>query len=162
MTQLIGILGYPLAHSISPVFQQAALDHYGLDVRYEAWETAPEDLSEVIGKLRGPDFLGANITVPHKEAVYSYLDQIDEGARPIGAVNTIVNRNGLLIGYNTDAHGFLRALTQDGGFKPMEKSVLILGAGGVARAVGFALGREKVASITITDIILERAPPDRG
>ncbi len=162
MTKLVGILGYPLGHSISPAFQQAAFDYYGLDVRYEAWETAPEDLEKTLGKLKGSDFLGANVTVPHKEAVAPHLDQIDDRAKSIGAVNTIINRDGSLVGYNTDIHGFLRALTQDGAFSPKGKSVLVMGVGGVARAVCIALGQEGVASIAMTDIILERAQTMAG
>ena len=135
MTRKAVILGYPIGHSISPLFQQAAFDHLSLDVRYEAWETHPDDLAASVERLRQADFLGANITVPHKEVVPRLLDHVEEPARLIGAVNTLVNRDGFLTGHNTDAEGFLRALREDGGFDPKGRAVLLLGAGGVARAV---------------------------
>ena len=157
MTSFVGLIGHGLKHSISPLFQQAAFDHLGLDIRYEVWETEPSDLESVLEKVRGPSILGANVTVPHKEAVVSLMDGFDDLAREIGAVNTIVNRRGRLEGYNTDAGGFLRALVQEGGFDPAGKGAVLLGAGGVARAASFALARAGVKSLVITDIIKEKA-----
>ncbi|MSQ21859.1 MAG: shikimate dehydrogenase [Dehalococcoidia bacterium] len=156
-TLTVGIIGYPLGHSISPAFQQAAFDHYGIDVRYLVWETPPEGLAQRIQSLRAPIVLGANVTVPHKEAVRSSLDSLSEAAQRTGAVNTIVNRNGLLEGHNTDITGFLRALREDGGFDPRGKRVLLLGAGGAARAVAYALASAGVASLTIANRTVERA-----
>ncbi|TET16769.1 MAG: shikimate dehydrogenase, partial [Dehalococcoidia bacterium] len=106
---------------------------------------------------RGPSILGANVTVPHKEAVVSLMDEFDDLALEIGAVNTIVNRGGRLKGYNSDAGGFLRALGREGGFDPAGKGAVLLGAGGVARAASFALARAGVKSLVITDIIEEKA-----
>ncbi len=103
----LGVIGYPLEHSLSPVFQQAAIDHLGLDIRYEAWPVPPERLIETVQGLRAPDHLGANVTIPHKEAVITLLDEVDDLSRKVGAVNTIVNRQGRLHGYNTDVEGFL-------------------------------------------------------
>lgn len=157
MTQLAGIFGYPLSHSLSPAFQQAAFNYYGLDVRYLAWETPPEALAEEVSKLRSGDFVGANVTIPHKESVIALLDEVDPLAQAIGAVNTIVKREGRLVGYNTDASGFMRELTEDGGFEPVGKRALLLGAGGAARAAAFALCREGVASITIANRNVSRA-----
>ena len=157
MTQLAGIFGYPLAHSLSPAFQQAAFNHYGLDVRYLAWETPPEGLADEVAKLRSGDFIGANVTIPHKESVIALLDEVDPLAQAIGAVNTIVKTAGRLVGHNTDAQGFMRELKDDGGFEPSGKRVLLLGAGGVARAAAFALCREGVASITIANRNVSRA-----
>ena len=157
MTQLAGIFGYPLSHSLSPAFQQAAFNHYGLDVRYLAWETPPEGLAEEVAKLRGGDFIGANVTIPHKESVITLLDEVDPLAQSIGAVNTIVKTAGRLVGHNTDAHGFMRELKEDGDFEPNGKRVLLLGAGGAARAAAFALCREGVASITIANRNVSRA-----
>ena len=156
MTRLLGIIGYPLGHSLSPVFQQAALDALRLDVRYERWETPPDSLVERLRSLRQPDVLGANVTVPHKEAVIPLLDAVDEWAQTVGAVNTIVNRDGLLTGYNTDSVGFLQGLTE-AGFDPRGVSALLLGAGGAARGVALALAREGVASIAIANRTAERA-----
>ncbi|MBT9149632.1 MAG: Shikimate dehydrogenase (NADP(+)) [Dehalococcoidia bacterium] len=157
MTQTIGLIGYPLGHSISPAFQQAAFDHLGLDIRYELWETETDNLGEAVQNIRSPYKLGANITVPYKEQALSLLDQIDELASDIGAVNTIAKRDVCLVGYNTDAGGFLRALEEEGRFDPKGKKVAILGAGGVARAIGFVLVRSGVRSLTLFDIDIERA-----
>ena len=89
MQQHVGILGYPLSHSISPAFQQAAFDYYGLSVTYHAWPAAPEDLGDAIKKLYTENHLGANVTVPHKEAAVGMVDHVDPTAQRIGAVNTM-------------------------------------------------------------------------
>lgn len=157
MTKYVGLIGYPLGHSVSPAMQQASFDHYKLDLHYEAWETKPSELGNILERVRQPSTLGANVTVPHKEAVMPLMDELDDLALEIGAVNTIVNRSGRLVGYNTDAAGFLRALRQEGGFEPVGKGVVLLGAGGVARATSFALARAGAKSLVITDIIAERA-----
>ena len=157
MTKYAGLIGYPVGHSISPAMQQAAFDHYKLDIRYELWETEPSELGAAVERLRSAERLGANVTVPHKEAVMPSMDELDDLALGIGAVNTIVNRGGRLVGYNTDAGGFLRALRKEGGFDPAGKRAVLVGAGGVARAAGFALARAGVKSLFITDIIAERA-----
>jgi shikimate dehydrogenase len=157
MSRYIGLIGYPIKHSISPYFQQAALDYYRLDIRYEAWETSPAQLQDIVNDLRKPQNVGANVTVPHKEAVLPLLDEVDDLASSIGAVNTIVKKDERLLGFNTDAHGFIEALDKEGQFDTEGKQVVILGAGGVARAVGFTLVQRKVASLGITDGIFERA-----
>jgi shikimate dehydrogenase len=151
MTKTVGLIGYKLSHSISPQFQQAAFDYLGLDIRYEIWETTKDDLPAVMEGWRDASKLGANVTIPHKEAVLQLLDDVDNDARRIGAVNTIVNRAGKLIGYNTDASGFMRALRDDGAFPPRNKRVVLLGAGGAARAVGFALVDAGVKSLVVLD-----------
>jgi shikimate dehydrogenase len=157
MSRYIGLIGYPIKHSISPFFQQAALDYYQLDIRYEAWETAPAQLQDMVNDLRKPQNIGANVTVPYKETVLPLLDEIDDLASSIGAVNTIVKKDDRLMGFNTDAYGFIEALDKEGHFDPEGKQVVILGAGGVARAVGFALVQMKVASLAISDGIFGRA-----
>jgi len=157
MPRYIGLIGYPVKHSISPFFQQAALDYYELDICYEAWETLPGELEETVSRLRHPQNLGANVTVPYKESVLPLLDEIDEVASLIGAVNTIVKRDDRLEGFNTDAHGFIQALREQGNFEPESKQAIILGAGGAARATSFALMQEKAGSLTILNRTLERA-----
>jgi shikimate dehydrogenase len=157
VTQFIGIIGYPLKHSISPYFQQAALDYYKLDIQYEVWEVQAADLASEINRLRQPQNLGANVTIPYKETTLHLLDEVDDFASLVGAVNTIVNRNGKLVGFNTDAYGFLKALHNDAEFKSENKSVVILGAGGAARAVGFALLEEKIRSLIIVNRTLAKA-----
>jgi len=157
VTQFIGVIGYPLKHSISPDFQQAALDYYKLDMRYEAREVKADDLPSAVNQLRQPQNLGANITVPYKETVIGLLDKIDDFAGLVGAVNTVVNSDGRLAGFNTDAPGFLKALRVDAGFEPANKKVLILGAGGAARAVSFSLLQEKVSVLIIANRSLAKA-----
>jgi len=157
MSRYIGLIGYPLKHSISPYFQQAALDYHRLDIRYELWETSPTQLRDRVNDLRKPQNVGANVTVPHKEAVLPLLDEVDDLASSIGAVNTIVKKDDRLLGFNTDAYGFIEALDKEGNFDPEGKRVVILGAGGVGKAVGFILVKRKVASLAITDGIFERA-----
>ena len=157
MTRFINIIGYPLKHSVSPDFQQAALDYYKLDIRYEAQEVKTADLLSAIYRLRQPQNLGANITVPYKEETLRLIDEVDDFAGIIGAVNTIVNRAGKLVGFNTDAYGFLKALRDDARFKPENKRVVVLGAGGAARAVCFVLLQERVSSLIIANRTMEKA-----
>lgn len=157
MTKRVGLIGKPLGHSISPPFQQAALDRCGIDARYELWETDAEALAQRVEGLRQPDCLGANVTVPHKEAVVPLLDELDPQATRIGAVNTIVNCVGQLCGYNTDATGFARALREEGGFDVHGAHVVQIGAGGAGRAAAAALIQAGVASIALFDIDRERA-----
>lgn len=157
MTQLVGIFGYPLGHSISPDFQQAAFDHYCIDARYEAWPTHPDLLEPEVNKLRSDAYLGGNVTVPHKLQVMELLDEIDPLAKTIGAVNTIVRDGERLLGFNTDAYGFVKSLKEVGKFDPNGKKVLLLGAGGAARAAAFGLASEGISSLTIANRTLSRA-----
>jgi shikimate dehydrogenase len=157
MPRYIGLIGYPLKHSVSPYFQQAALDYYRLDIHYEAWETGSAQLQDIVNDLRKPHNVGANVTVPYKEVVLPLLDEVDGLANSIGAVNTIVRKDDKLVGFNTDAYGFIEAIDKEGHLDPEGKQVVILGAGGAAKAVGFALMQRKVASLAITDGIFERA-----
>ena len=157
MTRYAGVIGYPAKQSLSAVFQQAAFDHLGLDMRYEIWATPEERLAEVVQGLRAPDRLGANVTIPYKEAVLPLMDETDELVRRVGAVNTIVNRDGRLRGHNTDVGGFLRALREDGGFDPAGARVLVAGAGGAARAIVIALVDAGAASVTVINRTFPRA-----
>jgi shikimate dehydrogenase len=157
MPQRLGIIGHPIGHSISPVFQQAALDAIVFDGTYQAWDVAPDGVGEFVDGLRAPGTLGINVTVPHKEAVIPFLDEVDDWASTAGAVNTIVNRGGRLTGHNTDGIGFLRALQDGAGFDPTGKRVLILGAGGAARGVVLALARAGAGSMVIANRTEERA-----
>ena len=149
----VGLIGDPVAHSLSPAIQQPALDVLGLPARYELWPTPAAELPARIAMLRAPNILGANVTVPHKLAVMDLTDDVSPLARRAGAVNTITNRRGRLIGDNTDVHGFAAALSE---FcpNPAGRSALILGAGGAARAVVLALERLGVDAIAIAN----RAP----
>ncbi len=134
-----GVIGYPLTHSLSPALFAPAFEAAGIEATYAAW---PADVGQLEGRLaalRGDDFLGANVTIPHKEAVVPLLDRLDERAKRVGAVNTIANEGGELVGYNTDVAGFDRALREDAGFDPKGARTVVLGAGGAARAVALAL-----------------------
>ena len=146
--QVVGLIGFPLKHSISPRFQQAGFDFLGLPVEYQAWETPPERIADVIERVRRPDCLGINVTVPHKQAVIGLLDQVDGRAATIGAVNTIRNEDGRLTGFNTDLQGFMRPLGE-AGFGVEGKRAVVVGAGGAARAVAFALAWGAAESLTI-------------
>lgn len=157
MTQLVGLLGYPLSHSISPAFQQAALDYCSIPARYCKWPATPARLSAEVGRLRGDEYLGANVTIPHKESVAGLVDAVDEVARRLRAVNTIVNEGARLVGYNTDEQGFMRSLKETGEFVPEGRSVVLLGAGGAARAAAFGLANAGVARLTIANRTLGRA-----
>ncbi|MBI4282303.1 MAG: shikimate dehydrogenase [Chloroflexi bacterium] len=157
MTKRIFLIGHPVGHSVSPAFQQAALDYYALDVRYEAMDVDVPSLPRAVSTLRDTGVMGANVTVPHKEAVVALLDELEEEARLIGAVNTIENRHGALVGHNTDAQGFLRSLKEEAGFDATGKTVLVLGAGGAARAVVVALAGAGVSSLVVANRTLERA-----
>lgn len=153
----LGVIGYPLKESLSPVFQQAALDYLKLPHRYEAWATPPDGLRTRVTGLRAPTVLGANVTIPHKEAVVPMLDGVDELSRKVGAVNTIVNSDGGLYGHNTDVEGSLRALREDGGFDPAGKRAVVAGAGGAARALVVALIEAKAASVVVINRTYSRA-----
>ncbi|HZU76874.1 MAG TPA: shikimate dehydrogenase [Dehalococcoidia bacterium] len=157
MTRIAGLIGHPVGHSISPQFQQAAFDALGIDARYERWDTPPEGLAPRVAALRHEPYLGANVTVPHKEAVLPLLDAVEPLAHRAGAVNTIVREDGRLRGYNTDVAGFRRALAERGSFSAAAKRALVLGAGGAARAVVLALELEAARSVTVANRRHERA-----
>lgn len=157
MTLLAGIFGHPLGHSISPAFQQAAFDHLGIDATYQAWETPPETLGDAVSGLRADTYLGANVTIPHKQAVLRHLDTVEPLAASIGAVNTIVRDGDRLIGHNTDAYGFVQSLRREADFQPAGKRVVLIGAGGAARAAVHGLAQESIASLVIANRTLGNA-----
>ena len=153
MSGRLGIIGYPIGHSMSPVMFRAALAQCGLDITYDAWEVAPENLEEFLAGVRNSEgkILGFNATVPHKEAVMAAMDEVSAEAQRAGAVNTVVNDDGRLFGQNTDGAGFVRALREEAGFSFEGSRVLIIGAGGAARGVVMALAGECVEDITIAN-----------
>jgi shikimate dehydrogenase len=139
-TKLVGLMGYPIEHSLSPAMHNRAFAARNLNWRCLPLPVHPERLGEAVAGLRALGFVGANVTVPHKEAVMSYLDEVAPAAQAIGAVNTMVVHEDELVGHNTDWQGFLTALSE-GGFDPQDKRAVVLGAGGAARAVVYALAR---------------------
>lgn len=148
MTLQVGLIGYPVAQSLSPAFQQAAFDALGIDARYLLWPTPPDEVPAWIAALRLPGVLGANVTVPHKPAAFAAVDEVSDRARQAGAVNTIVNRDGRLFGDNTDIPGFLAPL-KDLGLSLASAAVIMLGAGGAARGILVALNSAGCAQVTV-------------
>jgi shikimate dehydrogenase len=146
-TRVCGVIGDPVEHTVSPAMQNAAFNALGLDYVYLPFKVVPDNLEKALQGVRGLNFGGINVTIPHKVAVLAYLDDLDPLAENLGAVNTIVNQDGYLKGYNTDATGFYQAL-KGAGVEPSGKNITILGAGGAARAVAFILA-DKGASITV-------------
>ena len=133
------------------------MDHAGVKASYVAYDVAAADVGDFVGGLREPGVMGINITAPHKGAVIPFLDEMDDWASAAGAVNTIVNRQGRLTGHNTDGSGFLRALQDESGFSAKGRRVLVLGAGGAARAVVLALSRDQVSQLTIANRTVSKA-----
>lgn len=140
-TKIAGIFGHPVEHSLSPAMHNAAFAHLNLDYCYVPFSVAPHLLKQAVESIRALDLAGVNVTVPHKENVLPFLDNVSEDASFIGAVNTIKNINGNLTGYNTDGQGFMQALAEQG-IEVKGKRVLMVGAGGAARAVGHCLCKE--------------------
>jgi shikimate dehydrogenase len=151
-----GLIGNPVEHSLSPHMHNAALHALGLDATYELWQTELEDLPEQVARVREPLMLGANVTVPHKQAVMSLVDEVTGTARRIGAVNTLIPTARGLVGDNTDAFGFRRSLEERFGASPVNTAV-VLGAGGAARAVVVALQEMGVGSVILTNRTHARA-----
>ncbi len=146
-TKLCGVIGDPVKHTLSPAMHNTAIAELGIDFVYLAFHVITPGLRAAVEGMRVLGIRGLNVTIPHKIAIVQFLDELDPLARDIGAVNTIVNEEGKLKGYNTDAAGFLQSLNA-AGFEPKGKKVVLLGAGGAARAMGFALA-QAVSRITI-------------
>ena len=144
----LGVMGWPIAHSLSPAMQNAALAKAGIDYVYTALPVEPVHLAAAVAGLRALRFRGWNVTIPHKQAVIDLLDEIDEDAQIIGAVNTVVQENGRLMGFNTDVVGFLAGLA-GAGFSLAQKRVVLLGAGGAARAVLWGLIKSGASRVAI-------------
>ena len=157
MTKRVVLIGHPVAHSLSGAMQQAAFDALGIDARYELWDRKPIELADTIGSLRGDEFLGANVTIPHKERVVPLVDRLTEDAHATGAVNTITREGKKLIGHNTDVPGFKVALDKLVGKQKMPRQAVILGAGGGARAVVYGLITEGFQRIIVFNRHLHRA-----
>jgi len=155
-TSLVGVIGWPVGHSLSPRMHNSAFVALGIDWAYVPLPVCHDDVEPALRGLAALNFIGANVTVPHKQAVMRYLDELSDAAKITGAVNTIHIRDGKFYGYNTDAIGFLNAL-REAGYRPKGWRVAVLGAGGAARAVVYALAREEAAAITVINRTAERA-----
>lgn len=154
-TRLVGLLGFPVEHSLSPCMQNAAFQALSLNYAYVPLRVHPRDVPAAVTGLAALGFVGANVTIPHKQAVMPYLDVVSAEAEAIGAVNTIVIKEGLLSGHNVDATGFMAPL-EDLGLTGQGLRALVLGAGGAARAVVYGLALTG-ASVTVLNRTLERA-----
>ncbi len=156
-TRVLGIIGHPVAHSLSPLMQNAAIVALGLDYIYVPFPVEPQDLPGAVKGLRSLGVHGFNVTLPYKTAIIPLLDRISPEAELSGAVNTVKREDGLLIGYNTDGTGFIKSLAVDLCFNPLGATVLILGAGGAARGATAALCSSGVRKIIVANRTMENA-----
>lgn len=155
-TKILGLLGYPLGHSISPLLHNSTIKELGLNYIYLPFQVSEERLLDAIKGLKALNFRGINVTIPYKEKILPFLDSIEPQADRIGSVNTIVNENNFLIGYNTDITGLIRMIKEDGDFDIKGKNVLIIGAGGTARTAGIATLSEGAAAVYILNRTREK------
>ncbi|MFC1767709.1 shikimate dehydrogenase [Candidatus Margulisiibacteriota bacterium] len=156
-TKMVGLVGDPIEHSVSFEMHNAAFDKLKIDYCYIPFHTQAQDLEKALDGIRLLGFVGANITIPHKETIIAYLDETMKLSRLIGSVNTVLNQEGRLIGYNTDGPGFIDTLVKDCGFNPKGKRAVILGAGGASRSISIMLAKEGVKTLIISDIDYEKS-----
>lgn len=157
MSKLFGLLGCPVSHSMSPAMHNDLFLHYKMNHYYHAFHVENADLEMAVNGLRALGVSGFNVTIPHKISIIKYLDEVDEVAANIGAVNTVVNMDGRLKGYNTDGDGFIRSLESCVGGSLQNKKILIIGAGGAARAILFSLAAIGVHTIDVCNRTLSAA-----
>ena len=156
-TRVVGIFGDPVTHSLSPLMHNAALQNAGIDAVYVPFHVTPTQLPGAVEAIRALGLVGANLTIPHKEVARCLVDELDPLAALIGAVNTIVHRNGRLFGYNTDGLGLMQAICEDLGIDVRGRRTLVLGAGGAARAAVVALARAGAAWVGVVNRTPARA-----
>ncbi len=155
--KIYGLIGLPVSHSLSPLMHNAAFRALKINSEYRLFELKPEGLESFFGSLTENNIYGLNVTVPYKEKILTFLDKISDEAKIIGAVNTIRISGNILEGFNTDGQGFIKNLKEDLKFQPEAKAVIILGAGGAARAISVYLCKENPGSITIYDVDSNKA-----
>lgn len=153
----LGVIGDPVTHSLSPQVQNAALKHCTIDMQYARFHISPDDLGETLKQVRALDFVGVNLTVPHKIKALSSVDNVDPDAKCIAAVNTIKIDNGNLLGFNTDGRGFSRAIREEFSVDLRDLRVLVLGAGGAARAIAMQCAKENCERLVIANRSFEKA-----
>lgn len=156
-TKIVGIFGWPVEHTLSPLMHNAAFRKLNLNYVYIPFGVKPYELKNAVRGIKTLGIVGVNVTIPHKEKVMDYLDEISTDASLIGAVNTIYHINGLLKGYNTDGDGFIASLINDAGIKLEGKKVLLIGAGGAGKAIAIKLAKRNIQRLVITDKITARA-----
>lgn len=154
--KLYGVIGDPIAHSMSPVMHNDLFELYSIDANYVPFHVKPENLEDAVKGFKAINLSGLSITVPHKTAIMPLLDEIDPLAEAIGAVNTLVNDQGRFIGYNTDGLGYLRGIKKE---VPLftDKNMLLIGAGGAARAIYFTMAQAGLKNIDIANRTLSQA-----
>ncbi len=160
MTETVqtGVIGHPIGHSKSPLIHHHWISAHGLNASYEAIDIMPQDLESRVRELVTKGYKGFNVTVPHKQRMMDLCDELDDTARAIGAVNTVtIREDDSLYGQNTDAFGFTENLKQGGGAVPADKPAIVLGAGGAARAIVYALLNEGVPEIVLLNRTRENA-----
>jgi len=155
-TKLLGIFGNPVNHSLSPIMHNDWFTKYKLNCLYVAFDVLPENLKSAVESVKTLNILGVNVTVPHKVEVMKYIDVVDAAARTIGSVNTIVNKKGKLYGYNTDWQGFITDLKSKN-INLKNKTILVVGAGGAAKAILYSLNKLKVKRIYLTSRTFDKA-----
>lgn len=156
MKKLYGVIGDPIAHSMSPLMINELFQVYNMNSHYYPFHVSREDLQDAVKGLKALGATGFNVTVPHKVEIIPFLDRIDPLAEAIGAVNTVVNEDGLFVGYNTDGSGFVRGVTEH--LSNIEqKSILLVGSGGAARAIYFTLAQNGVKRLDLYNRTLEKA-----
>jgi shikimate dehydrogenase len=153
----LGVFGDPIAHSLSPEMHNAALKHLKIDIQFGRFQICTEELRNAISLLSKLDFVGANLTVPHKIAALGFVDELDDEAKQIGAVNTIAVRDGKLIGFNTDGVGFTRAIRSEFSVDLRDLRVMLLGAGGAARAIAMQCAQANCERLVIVNRNFEKA-----
>jgi len=154
---VVGVIGWPVAHSLSPRMHNRAFARLDMNWVYVPFAVRPEDLETAVAGLRALSVRGFNVTIPHKTAIIPFLDRLTPLASAIGAVNTVINQDGYLVGDNTDGIGFVRSLREEADFDPKGSRVVLLGAGGAARAVAFALAQAGAARLVIANRTVARA-----
>ncbi len=158
MGKLYGLIGHPIGHSMSPIMHNGEFKELGLSHHYHAFDLSPEQLEDGVDAMKMLDIQGFNVTIPHKVAIIPLLDEVEQEAIDIGAVNTVYKRDGKYIGTNTDGSGYLFSLLPLIGEKNLSgKKILVIGAGGAARAVAVSVSQSEVASLTIANRTLEKA-----
>ncbi len=156
-TKLVILLGNPLGHSVSPAMHNRVFEKLGLDFCYMPVQVAPDNLKAVFAGLTKMNVAGFNVTIPHKIRIIEHLDALDPLAATIGAVNTICVKEGKTIGYNTDGHGFIQSLENEGGISARGKRIFLIGSGGAARAIAMTLAFHGAAKIFIANRTLAKA-----
>ncbi|MGJ9381664.1 shikimate dehydrogenase [Salipaludibacillus sp. CF4.18] len=157
MKQVYGVIGDPISHSLSPVMQEAAFKYCHLDAAYHAFHVPKQYLEQAVQGMRGLGVKGLNVTLPHKVEIMNFLDEIDPLAEKIGAVNTIVQEDGKLVGYNTDGEGYMQSLQPISEKTIASSRVLIIGAGGAAKGIAITMASYGVKELVITNRTLSKA-----